>query len=150
MKRYGSMLVGMIGLGILLMSQTTKPAVKAGAAKAAPAVSAVVLQRGQKVYHDQCLSCHQADARGVQNLNPPLVNTKFVLGDKTVLVQIVLKGMTGAVDIEGETYHNVMGPHPELTDQQIADVLTYVRNSFGNKASAVTAVEVKAIRAKTK
>lgn len=108
------------------------------------------MNRGKQVYLEQCLACHQADAGGVQNMNPPLVKTKWILGDKTTLVQVVLKGMTGEVDIEGETYHNVMAPHNDLTDQQIADVLTYVRNNFGNKASAVTAAEVKMIRAKTK
>ena len=83
-------------------------------------------------------------------MNPPLLKTKFVLGDKITLVQLVLKGMSGEVDIEGNIYHNVMAPHAELTDQQIADVLTYVRNSFGNKAKAITPPEVKSIRANTK
>jgi len=83
-------------------------------------------------------------------MNPPLIKTKWILGDRLRWVQVVLKGMTGEIDIDGETYHNVMAPHADLSDQQIADVLTYIRNNFGNKASAVTAAEVKAIRAKTK
>jgi mono/diheme cytochrome c family protein len=111
---------------------------------------AASLARGKQVYLQQCLACHQVDAAGVQGMNPPLIKTKFVLGDKPTLVKIVLNGMTGAVDINGDTYHNVMAPHSDLTDQQIADVLTYVRNSFGNKASAVTAAQVKAIRATNK
>jgi len=85
----------------------------------------------------------------VEGTNPSLVKMKYVLGDKVTLVRIILKGMQG-VDIDDERYRNVMAPHADLTDQQIADVLTYVRNSFGNKASVVTAGEVKAIRAKTK
>lgn len=108
------------------------------------------VERGKKVYAEQCMVCHMADAGGVQNMNPPLIKTKFVLGDKTTLVQVVLKGMNGEVDIEGNTYPNVMAPHADLSDQQIADVLTYVRNNFGNKAKAITATEVKVIRAKTK
>jgi mono/diheme cytochrome c family protein len=111
---------------------------------------AASMVRGKQVYLTQCLACHQVDAAGVQGMNPPLIKTKFVLGDKPTLVKIVLNGMTGAVDINGDTYHNVMAPHSELTDQQIADVLTYVRNSFGNKASAVAAAQVKAIRAANK
>jgi len=83
-------------------------------------------------------------------MNPPLIKTKWVLGDKSKLIEVVIKGMQGAVDIEGDTYHNVMPPHPDLTDQQVADVLTYVRNSFGNKARGVTEAEVKAVRAKLK
>jgi mono/diheme cytochrome c family protein len=108
------------------------------------------MDRGKLVYTQQCLACHQADAGGVPRMNPPLIKTKWILGDKTTLVQVVLKGMTGPIDVDGDNYHNVMAPHSELSDQQIADVLTYVRNNFGNKAKAVSAAEVKAIRAQTK
>jgi mono/diheme cytochrome c family protein len=122
------------------MSQTRKPAQGGSAASIA---------RGKQVYLEQCLACHQVDGMGVQGMNPPLAKTKYVLGDKATLVKIVLNGMQG-VDIGGDDYHGVMAPHPDLTDQQIADVLTYVRNNFGNKAPAITAAEVKAIRAKNK
>ena len=142
---------GLLALSVMLLSQTQKPTqVKKPVASSAKAAMQASMNRGKQVYLEQCLACHQADAGGVQNMNPPLIKTKWILGDKTTLVQVVLKGMTGEVDIEGETYHNVMAPHNDLTDQQIADVLTYVRNNFGNKASAVTAAEVKMIRAKTK
>ena len=83
-------------------------------------------------------------------MNPPLVKTKWVLGDKTTLVRIVLMGMTGEVKVNGDSYHNVMAPHSDLTDQQVADVLTYVRATFGNNAKPITAAEVKAIRTRIK
>jgi len=137
-------------LASTLMSQTKKPAAPAQKGPGKGAALKASMDRGKQVYLEQCLACHQVDGGGVQGMNPPLVKTKWVLGDKTTLVQVVLKGMTGDVDINGDTYHNVMAPHSDLTDQQIADVLTYVRNNFGNKASAITAAEVKAIRAKTK
>jgi mono/diheme cytochrome c family protein len=108
------------------------------------------LQRGQKVYEATCLACHQADAGGVPNMNPPLIKTKWVLGDKKALAKIVLHGLKGGeISIDGDTFNNPM-PAQEtvMTDQQIADVLTYVRNSFGNKASAVTVADVAATRAK--
>jgi mono/diheme cytochrome c family protein len=108
------------------------------------------LDRGQKVYLVNCLSCHMADGHGVQNMNPPLIKTKWVLGDKTQLIQIVLSGMKEGVTIGDDEYHNVMAPHPELSDLQIADVLTYVRNSFGNKAKAVSEADVKLVRSKLK
>lgn len=108
------------------------------------------MTRGKQVYLQVCLACHMATAIGVEGMNPPLIKTKFVLGDKSTLVKIVLNGMTGDLDIDGDTYHGVMAPHSELTDQQIADVLTYVRNSFGNKASVVTPAQVKTIRAGNK
>ena len=90
-----------------------------------------------------------ADAGGVQNMNPPLIKTSYVLGDKTRLINVLLNGMEDQ-EIDGESYQNVMPAHDFLTDQQIADVLTYVRNSFGNKASAVQVGEVKTARAAKK
>ncbi|MDR6565161.1 Cytochrome c, mono-and diheme variants [Chitinophaga ginsengisegetis] len=119
-----------------LSAQTKKPG-------ANPAMA-----RGKKVYEQYCLTCHQVDGSGVPHLNPPLIKTTFVLGDKPTLVQVILKGMQSSVPIDDEYYSNNMPPHNFLKDQEIADVLTYVRNNFGNKASAVTAAEVKAIRAK--
>jgi mono/diheme cytochrome c family protein len=83
-------------------------------------------------------------------MNPPIIKTSWVLGSKTVLIQQVLKGSANKVEIDGETFHNTMPAQAQLTDQQIADVLTFVRNSFGNKASIITPAEVKAVRAKTK
>jgi mono/diheme cytochrome c family protein len=107
-------------------------------------------QRGKKVYEMYCLPCHMEDGGGVPRMNPPLVKTSYVLGDKKALINIVLKGMDEPIEIDGETYTNVMAPHDFLKDQEIADVLTYVRNSFGNKASLVTVAEVKAVRAAKK
>lgn len=124
-----------------LMSQTAKPMGKGG--------PGAQITRGKQVYLEQCLACHQVDGLGVQGMNPPLAKTKQILGDKAALIKIVLNGMQG-VQIGGEDYNGVMAPHPDLTDQQIADVLTYVRNSFGNKASAVTVALVKTVRATNK
>jgi mono/diheme cytochrome c family protein len=130
---------------VVLNAQTKKPV----GVKPAP-VSKIVMDRGKEVYLMNCLACHQADGSGVPNLNPTLVKTKWVLGSKAVLVHQIIKGSQGQIEIDGDTFNNAMPPLPHLTDQQIADVLTYVRNSFGNKASVVTPAEVKAIRAKTK
>lgn len=108
------------------------------------------MTRGKLVYEVNCLSCHQADGGGVPNLNPPLIQTPQLLGSKAALIQVLLKGSRGQVEIDGERFHNTMPAQAHLTDQQIADVLTYVRNSFGNKASAVTPAEVAAARLKNK
>lgn len=102
------------------------------------------MARGKVVYETYCLACHQIDGSGVPHLNPPLIKTSFVLGDAAVPINIVLKGLNEEIEINGNYYSNPMPPLGEvLKDEEIADVLTYVRNSFGNNASAVTAVEVK-------
>jgi mono/diheme cytochrome c family protein len=123
-------------------------------AKPAAKTSAVTLSsqvaNGQKVYLSRCLSCHQADGGGVQNMTPPLNGTTYVLGEKSRLIKIVLNGFNERVEINGDTYSNPMPAQSNLTDQEIADVLTYVRNSFGNKASAVHASDVKKTRATAK
>ncbi|MES2005282.1 MAG: cytochrome c [Bacteroidota bacterium] len=145
-------------LGITLMAFQTTPAKKTPVKPAVtkPAVAATnplkaSMERGKTVYQLRCLACHQPDGGGVPHLNAPLDGTSTVKGnDKAKLIRIVLKGMKG-VEVDGEDYSNVMAPHADLlTDQQIADVLTYVRNNWTNKASAVTAAEVKAVRAKNK
>lgn len=106
--------------------------------------------RGKIVYNKICLACHMADGGGVPTMNPPLINTEYVLGDKTRLIKIVLNGFKEDVQINGQSFANNMTPHSDLKDRQIADVLTYVRRSFGNKASRVTALEVKKVRAANK
>ena len=102
---------------------------------------------GKKVYEEFCLSCHQEDGLGVPGMNPPISKTDWVLGDKARLIKVLLKGLTAPVEINGDTFHNPMPQHAFLTDQQIADVLSYIRSNFGNNTTAVTVTEVKAARA---
>ena len=104
------------------------------------------ISSGEKVYKQYCLTCHQVDGGGAPPMNPSLIKTSFVLGNADKLVPVVLNGMSGQ-EIDGEHYQNIMPPLTFLTDKEIADVLTYIRNSFKNKASAITATDVKNTRA---
>jgi mono/diheme cytochrome c family protein len=113
-------------------------------------VDKATMERGKKVYVQSCMTCHQVDGGGVPGLNPPLEKTSYVAGSKTKLIRVILKGMNTHEDIEGETYTNIMPPFNYLKDQQISDVLTYIRNSFGNKALPVTIGDVKYVRERTK
>jgi mono/diheme cytochrome c family protein len=123
---------------------------KKGAKKAvstkSKSATPVAAGNGALLYKQYCLSCHQADGGGVSNMNPPLIKTSYVLGDKVRLAKIILNGFSERVEIEGEMYSNVMPAFNYLTNQQIADVLTYVRSNFTNKASAVSAAEVNKVR----
>ncbi|MGN6540637.1 MAG: c-type cytochrome [Ginsengibacter sp.] len=141
-----------IVLAFLLMPVTLVFTNKKDSVKSNPIQSSFQKSKaaGEKVYTKFCISCHQADGGGVPHLTPPLINTSYVLGDKQALINILLNGLKN-VDIDEETYSNPMPPLGGiLKDQQIADVLTYVRSSFGNKASAVTVAEVKEARSKVK
>jgi mono/diheme cytochrome c family protein len=105
------------------------------------------IARGEKIYKQYCLSCHQVDGSGVPQLNPPLKNSAYVVGEESKLISIVRHGFNDGVEINGDAYTNPMPPvGANFKDQEIADVLTYVRNSFGNKASAISADQVKTLR----
>ena len=133
---------------LLTVAQTKKKPVMKSASPNSSVQQSV--SRGKLVYDVFCLSCHQTDGSGVPNMNPPLIQNDWVLGPKNRLIEQILQGSQGKVEIDGETFHNTMPPMGHLTDQQIADVLTYVRKSFGNKASNVSPAEVKSLRSKTK
>lgn len=105
------------------------------------------LVSGKKVYQKNCLTCHQVNGGGVPKMNPPLIDAAFVKGDKKKLIQWVLLGSVEKVPIDGKYYSNNMPPQATLADQDIADVLTYIRNNFKNKASAITVADVKNTRA---
>jgi mono/diheme cytochrome c family protein len=106
------------------------------------------IDRGKIVYESYCLACHQVDGSGVPGLNPPLIKTRWTTGDKKDLISVILKGMDEEIEVDGETYHNVMPPMTHLSDEEIADVLTYIRSNFSNHASTVSSSEVKAVRSK--
>jgi len=113
------------------------------------AVSAEFAQKmklGEQVYQSYCIACHQKDGSGVPGAFPPLRETDCVNGEKSVLISAVLNGLQGPIEVNGEPYNNVMTAHDFLTDEEVAAVLTYVRNSFGNQASEVSAQEVADLR----
>lgn len=105
---------------------------------------------GQTVYMQVCFACHQPTGMGLPGMFPPLAGSDWVTAVKPDrLIRIVLHGITGPIQLNGQPFTSpapIMPPQGTLSDEQIANVLTYVRTNFGNKASAVTAAEVKAIR----
>lgn len=110
--------------------------------------SAVVNEAGKEVYERYCIVCHMVDGQGVPNAFPPLTQTDYVTGDTDRLIGIILNGLTGEIEVNGVVYNSVMTPHKDLlNDQEVADVITYVRSSFGNSAPAVTAEQVAVVRA---
>lgn len=101
---------------------------------------------GKKVYNSVCLACHMADGSGVPGMHPPLIESDFVNGDKEELIKITLLGLSGEIEVNGETYNSIMPPHSHLSNKEIADVLTYIRGSFGNDSDEITPQEVEEVR----
>jgi mono/diheme cytochrome c family protein len=101
---------------------------------------------GKAVFANHCLVCHQADGSGVPGMHPPLGPGSWVSKDPKELVAIMMKGLNGKVEVNGEVYKGFMPSQAQLTDEEIADVLSYVRSSFGNNFDPVTVDLVKKVR----
>lgn len=127
-------------------SSASKKSTPAKKEEAPQVASGEELLAGEKVYQTYCVACHMEDGNGVPNMNPPLGKTEWVNGDKTRLINTVLNGLNGPIEVNGEPYNNVMVPHNFLSDEDIAAVLTYVRASFGNTSGPITADEVADVR----
>jgi putative membrane-bound dehydrogenase-like protein len=109
---------------------------------------------GQTIYEMACLPCHQPEGKGLPGVYPPLAGSEWVRGDATRLIKIVLHGLSGPVTVAGQNFGSTPGavPMPSfagLTDRQIADVLTFVRDEYGAKAGTVSEEGVRKIRAAT-
>lgn len=102
---------------------------------------------GEHIYFTYCGICHQSNGKGDNGGRyPPLANTDWVTGDKKRLIELVINGMEGEIEVNGQVYNNVMPQHSFLDNKQVADVLTFIRQNFGNEASAVTEEEVAEVR----
>lgn len=111
-------------------------------------------REGELQYQRVCLACHQADGKGQQYLAPPLVSSEWVLGPEQRLIALILDGLTGPIEVLGKTYtvpeiQPVMPGlrvNPDFSDEQLAAVMTYIRNAWGNGATPISAERVKRYR----
>lgn len=105
---------------------------------------------GGAVFNAHCAACHQADGKGLPGVFPPLAASEYLNGDPARAVRIVLHGLTGPVTVAGATFNGAMPAWAgQLSDAEIAAVLTYERSSFGNSASPVSETLVASERAAT-
>ncbi|MCW2118246.1 cytochrome c [Flavobacterium sp. 7A] len=103
------------------------------------------VSKGKLMYNKVCMSCHQMNGAGIPGAFPPLAKSDYLNADVDRAIKQVLKGSLGAITVNGKKYTTPM-PKQDLTDQQVADVLTYVYASWGNNKSVVTPEMVKKIR----
>lgn len=103
---------------------------------------------GKRVFVTNCVACHQPTGLGLPGAYPPLAGSEWADGPEDRIIRIVLNGLSGPITVKGSQFNNSMPVFGTmLKDEQIADVLTYVRSEWGNNAPAVTPDKVKAIRA---
>ena len=106
-----------------------------------------VIEKGKEVFSRTCIACHQVNGKGITGVFPPLAGSDFLNADKERAIGVVLQGKKGAVTVNGKTFNNIMPPQ-NLSDGEVAAVLTYVYNSFGNSKKVVKSEEVKKVRNK--
>jgi nitrite reductase (NO-forming) len=107
------------------------------------------IQAGMVLYNGTCSVCHQQNGEGLEGVFPPLANSDYLVADKLRAVEIVLNGLSGPVTVNGVSYSSVMPAMSQLNDDEIANILTFILNSWGNEGEAVTNDEVSGIRAAT-
>ncbi len=101
--------------------------------------------RGQDIYSAQCLTCHMENGEGLEGIYPPLAKSDYLMDDKVRSIRQVLNGVSEEITVNGKVYNGMMTGF-DLTDEQVSDVLNYVRNSWGNKGPAITPVDVASVR----
>ena len=146
--------------GSSVLVSETDSSTDQNASAGAPSWLAEQISSGKDIYMKAapggglCFTCHQPNGQGLAGQFPPLAGSDWVMGDKEKLIKISLYGLMGPIQVNGVDYNGVMVPPGippgSLTDQQVADVLTYIRNDWGNSATAVTPNEVASVRANIK
>jgi nitrite reductase (NO-forming)/hydroxylamine reductase len=107
------------------------------------------IARGQQLYLSNCAACHQPNGAGLAGAFPPLAKSDFINGNKTAAIKAVIDGLSGKITVNGQTYNGVMPNMAHLSNEDLADILTYVFNSWGNDKTVVQPAEVAAVRNKT-
>ncbi|MDD7886729.1 cytochrome c [Flavivirga sp. 57AJ16] len=104
------------------------------------------IQRGHEIYTDFCVSCHLPNGKGVENVYPPLANSDYLIKNREASIRGIKYGQKNKIVVNGQTYNGYMAPMG-LSDDEIADVMNYITNSWGNKNDKiVTEVEVSKIK----
>jgi len=144
MNRIVKQLVFSVVLGAFVIShQASSGENKAAAIRPEPPAKE---HPGKAVYTKYCMVCHQAGGSGVPGMFPPLSKGSWVGKDPKELVLIITKGLSGKVEVNGEVYKSAMPAQAQLTDKEIADVLSYIRSDFGNSFKPVDIELVKKVR----
>ncbi|MFN0100403.1 MAG: c-type cytochrome [Gemmatimonadaceae bacterium] len=145
-----------LGLALTALACGGEKTPGASASNAAPAATVAAAQPGQgeKIYTQRCMSCHQMNGAGSPGVYPALAGSEYAINtNPAVPANIVIHGLQGPITVKGEQFNSLMpayGIGITMSDEEVAAVVTYIRTSWGNAASAVTAAEVAAAREASK
>lgn len=104
------------------------------------------IKRGQEIYSDFCVTCHLPNGKGVERVFPPLANSDYLIKNREASIKAIKFGLQGSITVNGKKYNSIMAPLG-LSDDEIADVMNYISNSWGNKNSKmVTKADVTKIK----
>ncbi len=98
-----------------------------------PASMAKSIANGKNVYTNNCMNCHLEDGKGLEGAFPPIAKSDFLKRPPKDLINVILKGQSGEIKVNGVLYNGMMPAQDYLSDEEIADVLNYINNSWGNK-----------------
>ena len=132
-------------LARLEFNATEKEAIKSDP-RIAGLTKEIQIEKGKQVFMQTCFVCHQPNGEGIPNQIPPLAKSDFLMADKERSVRAVLQGLTGEIVVNDKKFNGIMVPLNNLSDEEIANALTFVRNSFGNSGEAVSPDEVRKVR----
>lgn len=119
---------------------------EAGDRRSAMVVDPTEKADGAAVFAGNCTACHQASGLGLPGVFPPLADSEWVLAQKDIPIQILLRGVTGPMTVLGVSYNGAMPSFAHLSDSEIAAVLTHIRQSWGNSAGEIAAEDISAGR----
>ena len=119
----------------------------AAAAQTGTLTPAAQAAAGEALFAGTCSTCHQADGKGLQGVFPPLAGSDYLRKPHDELIGVVLNGLSGPITVNGQQYTSVMPPMSQLTDDEVANILTYVLSSWGNPGGVVSKEDVAAARA---
>ena len=108
------------------------------------------IKRGKEAYTTECQNCHMENGEGLTGVYPPVAKADYLKKPSAQLIGVILYGLEGEIKVNGVAYNSPMPPQAYLDDEKVADILNYIRNSWGNKGAAITPAEVKTQRAKKK
>lgn len=129
-----TLLTSFIALSVISISHSQSDALKAS------------IKRGQEIYTDFCATCHLPNGKGVERVYPPLANSDYLKKNREASIKAIKFGLQGGITVNGKKFNSIMAPLG-LSDDEVADVMNYISNSWGNKNDKiVTKAEVSKIK----